>query len=77
MNVGVGNRLMTLLRAGGPTQSQINHQAASGGGTLAARDSLVRTGHAERARTLVGSKVSQLRVLDRVGATKVSAAKKR
>ncbi len=79
MHIGFGLNPAAFSRATtGPTQAQVNAQISTGGGSMTARDKLVKSDRRRRSMRAVGlGLVSSRRALEQAGVTKASAAKNR
>ena len=79
MSLSLGFNLANVFKVGGPTQQQVNQQAAITGGAAAVQtqDRMIKDKHRSESLRLVGHKVGERRVLDKAGITKVASAKKR
>ncbi|MEZ4270490.1 MAG: hypothetical protein R3C68_03340 [Myxococcota bacterium] len=73
MNINLGNIMPRFFAA--PTQSQLNAQAAVGGGTDTARDKVQRDKNKTKRAHLMGNAIGNKRVLDKE--TKITETKKK
>ena len=77
MNIGFGFNPAAIMKAiKGPSQAQVNQQAATGAGSTSARDSVAKSDQRKKAMHAVGAKVGERKVLDLAGITKPAAAKR-